>query len=113
MKLCGFSGVPVAEVAITLLGTDLASRTSAATVRYNVVGAVSSGNCVVIDLAAVESLSFSYADELFGVLTALQGFDWLVEKTRIVNAQEHVLRVIAEVINRRLKETGQPIRHRA
>lgn len=103
----------MSDIIIALPGTDLASRTSAATVRYNVVSAISSGNKVVVDLAAVESLSYSYADELFGVLAALQGFDWLVEKTRIVNAKEHVLRVIAEVISRRLKETGQPIQRRA
>jgi hypothetical protein len=101
------------EITITLPGTDLASRTSAATVRYNVVGTVSAGNVVIIDLNAVESLSYSYADELFGVLAATQGFEWLIEKVKIVNIKEHVLRVIAEVINRRLKETGQPIRRSA
>lgn len=101
------------DTIITLPGTDLASRQTAATVRYNVANAVSSGNMVVVDLSAVESLSYSYADELFGVIAATQGFDWLVEKVKIVNAKEHVLRVIAEVINRRLKETGQPIRRRA
>jgi hypothetical protein len=103
----------VTEITIRLPGTDLASRTTAATVRYNVVGAVSSGNVVVVDLSDVESLSYSYADELFGVLAAIQGWEWLIEKVRIVGAKEHVLRVIAEVVNRRLKETGQPIRRRA
>ena len=101
------------EITIALPGTDLASRTSAATVRYNVVGSVSAGNVVVIDLGAVESLSYSYADELFGVLAATQGFEWLIEKVKIVDTKQHVLRVIAEVINRRLKETGQPIRRSA
>lgn len=103
----------MAEITIALPGTDLASRRTAATVRYHVVSAVSSGNVVVIDLSDVESLSYSYADELFGVLAAVQGWEWLIEKVRIVNAKEHVLRVIAEVINRRLKETGQPIQRRA
>lgn len=101
------------DTTIKLPGTDLASRHTAATVRYTVAGAVSAGNRVVIDLSEIESLSYSYADELFGVIAATQGFDWLVEKVRIVNAKEHVLRVIAEVISRRLKETGQPIRRRA
>lgn len=101
------------DTIIKLPGTDLASRQTAATVRYNVAGAVSSGNMVVVDLSEVESVSYSYADELFGVIAATQGFDWLVDKVKIVNAKEHVLRVIAEVISRRLKETGQPIRRRA
>lgn len=101
------------DTIIKLPGTDLASRQTAATVRYNVVSAVSSGNMVVVDLSEIESVSYSYADELFGVIAATQGFDWLVEKVKIINAKEHVLRVIAEIINRRLKETGQPIRRRA
>jgi hypothetical protein len=101
------------DTAIKLPGTDLASRQTAAAVRYNVASAVSSGNKVVVDLSDIESVSYSYADELFGVIAATQGFDWLVENVKIVNAKEHVLRIIAEVISRRLKETGQPIRRRA
>jgi len=101
------------DVTITLPGTDLASRRTAATVRYNVASAVSAGNRVVVDLSEIESVSYSYADELFGVIAATQGFDWLGEHVKIVNAKENVLRVIAEVISRRLKETGQPIRRRA
>ena len=103
----------MAEITITLPGTDLASRNSAATVRYNVVGAVSSGNVVIVDLSTVLSVSYSYADELFGVLAAIQGWEWFIKNVRLVGATESVLRVIAEVINRRLKETGQPIRRRA
>ena len=98
---------------IKLPGTDLASRQTASTVRYNVASTVSAGNVVVIDLSAVESATYSYADELFGIIAATRGFDWLVEKVKNANAKEHVLRVIAEVINRHLKETGQPIRWRA
>lgn len=101
------------EITITLPGTDLASRNSAATVRYNAVSAVSSGNVVVVDLSAVASVSYSYADELFGVLAAIQGWEWFIKNVRLVGATESVLRVIAEVINRRLKETGQPIQRRA
>jgi hypothetical protein len=101
------------DAIIKLPGTDLALRQTAATVCHNVAGAVSSGNRVVIDLSEIESVSYSYADELFGVIAATQGFDWLVEHMKLVNAREHVLRVIAEVISRRLKETGQPIRRRA
>ena len=101
------------DAIIKLPGTDLASRHTAATVRYNVASAVSAGNRVVIDLSEIESVSYSYADELFGVIAATQGFDWLVENVKIVNTKEHVLRIIAEVIGRRLKETGQTIRRRA
>lgn len=33
--------------------------------------------------------------------------------SQLKNANEHVLRVIAEAINRRLKETGQPVKRSA
>ena len=42
-------------------------------------------------------------------LAAVQGWDWLSKTVRLESVNEHVLRVIAEVINRRLKEIGQPI----
>jgi hypothetical protein len=54
-------------------------------------------------------ISKPIADELFGVLAAVRGWDWLSKAVRLEGANEHVLRVIAEVINRRLKEAGQPI----
>ena len=63
------------DTTIKLPGTDLASRQTAATVRHNVASAVSSGNKVVVDLSEIESVSYSYADELFGVIAATQGFD--------------------------------------
>lgn len=102
-------GAAVADIAIKLIGPDLASRKTAAIERHKLLGHAAAGNTVVVDLSDVVSVSYSYADELFGVLAAVRGWDWLSKVVRLEGANEHVLRVIAEVINRRLKEAGQPI----
>jgi len=101
------------EITIKLQGPDLASRRTAAIERQKLLGYTASRNKVVVDLGNVVSLSYSYADELFGVLTAIKGWDWLTKNVSTHGANEHVLRVIAEVINRRLKETGQPVKRSA
>lgn len=99
----------MADIAIKLIGPDLASRTTAAIERHKLLGYAAAGNKIVVNLSDVVSLSYSYADELFGVLAAVRGWDWLSKAVRLEGANEHVLRVIAEAINRRLKEAGQPI----
>lgn len=99
----------MAEITIKLEGPDLASRKTAAVERHKLLGHTTTGNKVTIDLSSVVSVSYSYADELFGVLAAVKGWDWLTKNTQLKDANEHVLRVIAEAIDRRLKETGQQI----
>lgn len=101
------------ETIVTLPGTDLASRKTAAAVRHNVINAITYDNRVIIDLSTVVTVSYSYADELFGVLAAVKGWDWITKNVRLQGANEHVLRVVAEAINRRLKETGQPVKRSA
>ncbi|MHB8623875.1 MAG: STAS-like domain-containing protein [Sulfuricaulis sp.] len=101
------------EITIKLQGPDLASRRTAAIERQKLLGYTANRNKVVVDLSNVVSLSYSYADELFGVLTVIKGWDWLTKNVSTNGANEHVLRVIAEVINRRLKETGQPVKRSA
>ena len=103
----------MAEITIKLEGPDLASRKTAAVERHKLLGHTAAGNKVAIDLSSVLSLSYSYADELIGVLAAIQGWEWLIKNVQLKNANEHVLRVIAEAINRRLKETGQPVKRSA
>jgi len=101
------------EITIKLTGPDLASRQTAAGVRHNVISHIASGKNVVLDLGQVESVSYSYADELFGVIAAVQGWEWLTKNIKVAGANEEVLRVIAESISRRLKETGQPVKRSA
>lgn len=101
------------EITIKLEGPDLASRKTAAIERHKLLGHTATGNKVAIDLSSVVSLSYSYADELVGVLAAVKGWEWLIKNVQFKCANEHVLRVIAEAVNRRLKETGQPVKRSA
>ena len=101
------------EIVITLPSSDLASRRTAAVERHKIISQIQQGNQVSVDLINVESLSYSYADELFGVTVANKGLDWLVNNISIINARESVLRVVAEVVKLRLNETGQTFRRSA
>ncbi|HJX11326.1 MAG TPA: DUF4325 domain-containing protein [Candidatus Binatia bacterium] len=101
------------DITITLPGTDLASRKTAATVRHNVISQVAPGNRVIIDLSQIVSISYAYADELFGVLAAERSWEWFTKNLQLVGTKQSILRVIAEAINQRLKETGQPIKRSA
>lgn len=84
--------------------TDLASRRLAADLRVGVAAALSEGHSVSIDLGNVESISESYADELFGVLAVGLGLEVFVKKVSILRANEHVLRVIAHALKDRLEQ---------
>lgn len=84
--------------------TDLASRRLAAELRTGVLSALRQGHAVTIDLGSVESISESYADELFGVLVLGLGLDEFVKRVTILHANGHVLRVIAQALKDRLVE---------
>ena len=92
------------NVTLKLPGSDLASRRTAAVKRYQLVSQVQQGNQVTLDLSEVQSISESYADELFGVLVAQQGFEWVQQHVSIIDVAEHVLDVIATAIQQRLDE---------
>lgn len=99
----------MADINFKLNGPDLASRTAAAKDRAYLLANVAADHVVAVDLSEVISLSHSYADELFGVLAAEQGWEWFIKNIKLRNPNEHTLRVVAEVIKLRLQETGQPI----
>jgi hypothetical protein len=82
--------------------TDLASRQAAARVRLTVEDRARAGDRVVLDFGPVESLSASYADELFGVLAARYGLDWLATHLRPHNVRPPVSRAMAAAIRYRL-----------
>ncbi|AKV06148.1 hypothetical protein B723_06975 [Pseudomonas fluorescens NCIMB 11764] len=87
--------------AYTFRHTDLASRTLASRERSSLYKLLSDQDQVVIDLGDVASISESFADELFGVLVLEQGFDFVVNHVKIVNAADDVLRSIAIAMKRR------------
>jgi hypothetical protein len=89
---------------VILPNSDLASRRLAATERSKVLGMISDDERLVIDLVNVRSISESYADELFGVLVATFGLPAFLDRVKINNASDNVLRTIAVAINRRKTE---------
>ncbi|WP_081619317.1 STAS-like domain-containing protein [Thioalkalivibrio sp. ALE28] len=85
---------------IHLHGTDLASRTTAAALRAEVIAASKAG-LVTVNFSSVESVSESYADESFGVLADEFGLEWVTEHVRFEGIKPEVLRALAEAIYRR------------
>lgn len=81
--------------------SDLASRNLASKERSALHNRLKNHGQVVIDLAGVESISESFADELFGVLVLEKGFDFVVKHIKIINAADDVLRSIAIAMKRR------------
>jgi hypothetical protein len=91
--------------------TDLSSRRLASGLRGDVLARLSQGGSVAIDLQRVESISESYADELFGMLAVGLGIDSFIKRVVILHANKHVLRVIAQALKERLEqETGNVAR---
>ena len=86
--------------------TDLASRAKAALLREKVLTILSSGSNVDMDLANVESISDSFADELFGVLAASYGIESLAQRLRVSQATDSLYKVIALNINNRLHQVA-------
>ncbi|MCU1751608.1 STAS-like domain-containing protein [Pseudomonas sp. 6D_7.1_Bac1] len=87
--------------AYTFQHSDLASRTLASRERSSLTRELASSEQVVIDLKEVESISESFADELFGVLVMERGFDFVIKHVKIINAADDVLRSIAIAMKRR------------
>lgn len=87
--------------AYTFQRTDLASRQLGANERVRLESLLSKQEAVAIDLKNVESISESFADELFGVMVRDRGLDFVTARVRILNAAEEVLRSIAIAMHRR------------
>lgn len=92
--------------------TDLSSRRLASDLRSSIVRRLGDGESVVIDLRRVESISESYADELFGMLAVGLGINEFVRRVSLIHANQHVLRVIAHALKERLeRESGNIVRY--
>lgn len=81
--------------------SDLASRSLASKERNALLHKLNRHDDVVVDLADVQSISESFADELFGVLVLEKGFDFVIKHVKVVNAADDVLRSIAVAMKRR------------
>ncbi|OFU96942.1 hypothetical protein HMPREF3119_15320 [Morganella sp. HMSC11D09] len=94
----------MSNVNIKLPGGDLASRRLAIPKRYQIENAIDGVSPVLLDLSDVKSISESYADELFGVLTVKYGHEFLLKNIKIIGAPKSVIQNIAIVIQRRKNE---------
>lgn len=84
-----------------LRDTALASRFSAGALRARVEAALLQGRAR-LDLSVVESVSESWADELFGVLVAAYSLPWVFERLELVGVRQDVAQTIASAIRYRL-----------
>ena len=87
-------------ILISPLGTDLASRRSAALLRLNIQDILNSGDLPTVDLSHVKNISESYADEFFGILA----FEHGLESISVLGAENSVLKEIAKAIRRRVTD---------
>lgn len=87
---------------------DLASRKLGISLR-NTIEDYFYADTVLIDCGDVQSISESYADEVFGVLVVKYGFDSVIKRIKLVDAKESILKNIASVINRRKNEINNLI----
>lgn len=87
------------------VGTDLASRKSAALLRHEIEAILDSGDRVEMNLSHIESISESYADELFGVLVLDRGLAAFSAGLLLRGASNSVLRRVAGAIKERLAQS--------
>lgn len=86
---------------LTFKNKALASRTSASRFREQLSCLLGLGSTVQIDLQGVETISDSFADELFGVLTQEFGANFLLDHIRVVGGSDAALYSVATAIDRR------------
>lgn len=83
--------------------SSLASRSKASDIRAHVITALDTNktSCIQLDFSGVDSVSASYADELFGVLSLVYGVDALTKRVLIKNASKDIILAIAKAIHER------------
>ena len=85
---------------VTLVGTDISSRTRARWLREQIVD---SGDECLIDFGGVRSVSHSFADECFAVLVVEHGETWFREHIKLLNCPTAIRETILEAILQRLE----------
>ena len=80
----------------------MSSRHQASILRAEIEQAVLSGNKACVDFTSVLSVSHAFADEMFGVLAARHGLEWLTAYVTLHNTSSLVFRSLADAIHYRL-----------
>ena len=84
---------------ITFDQSDLCSRSQASIVRKKVIPFFEAKRQVIFDFSNVETMSGSYANELFGALTRMFGIELAIMCIRLVGANEHCAEAVARQID--------------
>jgi anti-anti-sigma regulatory factor len=79
-------------------GEYLSSRHVASSLRERILRA---GGPVVVDLSGVESLSDSFADELFAVLVQDHGHDWFAATVSVIGLSQPIRQTILRAVHLR------------
>lgn len=88
-------------VRISFEGTDLSSRTYGHSQRNKIEKYLEDGNNVTVDLRNVETISHSFADELFAVLYSRIGQEKFYEKLNFIVKKKDIIQVISDSIRER------------
>lgn len=86
---------------LKIKNSDPSSRSSARELRERVLECLRAQEKVVIDLSVVKSMSDSFADELFAILSLELGLEKFFDQIRIENSTKSVEYVIASNIKNR------------
>ena len=89
----------------SLYGTDLSSHRVATLLRQSILKMLSVSSRFTIDFVGVRTVSDSFADELFGVLVADHGGEWLHDHVSLVGLSPEVRSIILSAIERGLERT--------
>ena len=92
------------QLVVSPVSTDLASRSSAALLRSQIIEQLRDTESLTLDLSNVISISESYADELFGVLVNLIGIKEFGSRISVRGASRPVILAVAHAVQRRLSE---------
>jgi hypothetical protein len=83
-------------------GENLGTRIQGEVARYNLILAIKSYDCVILDFEGVNVVSNSFADECIAKLIPMIGFDILKQKTTFRNINDFARKSVAVAIRRRL-----------
>ncbi len=95
------------NVTISFENNDLASRSTAAVKRSQAMSLLANGGVVNFEFENVESISASYADELFGILVQAYGLEAISTQVRLLNCSDYCAKEIAEAMFRRSEKPNK------
>lgn len=95
---------PIPTFSLREFGQTFATRGRGKELREELLARMAGEDVVEVDFAGVTNVSYSFADEFFGVLMTSAGAD--VPTARLVNVEPTVERVVGDAVGRR---RGDPV----